>query len=177
MPSYVALLRGINVGGRHVVRMADLRSLLAEIGLQDVRTYIQSGNVAFRSKTSDRTTLGQMIAAAVEDRYAFAPDVMVRTSKELANALDANPFQEADPNRRHLWFLAEVPVDPDLDALGALAAPSERYALLDDVFYLHAPEGIGRSKLAARVERALGVAATARNARTVAAVLALADPD
>lgn len=177
MPSYVALLRGINVGGRHVVRMAELRSLLEGIGLQDVRTYIQSGNVVFRSDASDRTELARRIAQTVEAAHGFAPDVMVRTVAELASALHASPYPDTDPKRVHLWFLAEAPADPDLASLDAVATPSERFACIGDVFHLHAPEGIGRSKLADRVERALGVPATARNARTVGAILALADAD
>lgn len=177
--TYVALLRGINVGGRNAVRMADLRSQLEAKGLADVRTYIQSGNVVFRSEASDPIELGREISGVVEAESGFAPDVMVLGAEDVAAALANVPWSDvaAKSNAVHLWFLKGSPVDPDLAALAALATRSERFELVGRVFYLHAPDGIGRSKLAARVERALGVAATARNVRTIAALVALVEAD
>jgi uncharacterized protein (DUF1697 family) len=175
--TWVAFLRGVNVGGRNVLRMAELRSLLASTGLGDVRTYIQSGNVVFRSDASDPAGLASAIAGAVEAEHDFSPQVMVLRAEELAAALTDTPWPDVEAGSKalHLWFLAEPPLDPDLARLEAVAAPGERFALAGRVFYLHAPDGIGRSKLAERVERVLGVAATARNGRTVAKVLALAN--
>jgi len=102
--------------------------------------------------------------------------VLLLTPRRLARAASANPFPEAerDPAKLGLYFLAEQPRRPDLELLEGLRSGAERFALKRDVFYLHAPNGIGRSKLAAKVEKALGVAATARNWRTVAKLLELA---
>ena len=167
---WIALLRGINVGGRHRVPMAELRELFEGAGCEEVRTYIQSGNVVLAAPRADREELADRLAGAVEEAKGFRPAVMLLTLDGLDAAMEANPFPEAtaEPNRLHLWFLAGEPDEAGLDALEAVRAPSERFGLSGRVFYLHAPDGIGRSKLAERVERALGVEATARNWRTVA---------
>jgi uncharacterized protein (DUF1697 family) len=176
MDTYIALLRGINVGGRNVLRMKELRALLEGLGLQDVRTYIQSGNVVFQSEEADAAGLASEISAAIEASHGFEPRVLVLPREEVERAMAANPFSEAEaePKRLHLNFLASVPEDPDLEALQELKKESERFALKGKVFYLHAPEGIGRSKLYTNAERALGVAMTGRNWRTVSKIMALA---
>ena len=167
--SWIALLRGINVGGHHRLPMAELRELFEGSGCEEVRTYIQSGNAVLKASDTDREGLADRLAGAIEEAKGFRPAVMLLTPGELEAAMAGNPFPEAtdEPNRLHLWFLAADPEEPDLDALRSLRAPSERFELRGRIFYLHAPDGIGRSKLAARVERALGVEATARNWRTV----------
>lgn len=177
--TYVALLRGINVGGRNVLRMAELRSLLEASGLADVRTYIQSGNVVFHSDEADPAGIARTVAGAVEAEHGFAPEVMVLRADEMAAAVAGVPWPDVEVASKalHLWFLAEPPADPDLAGLAAVAGPTERFELVGRVFYLHAPDGIGRSKLAERVERALGVPGTARNGRTVAKVLDLIEAD
>ena len=169
MRTWIALFRGINVGGRNLLPMADLRSDLEALKLTNVRTYIQSGNVLFDAKTGSAPSLAKRIARTVEERHRFRPDVLVLDPDALRAAIAANPFPEAvaDPKTLHFLFLAEPASDPDTDALEAARAPSERYRLTDAVFYLHAPDGVGRSKLAANAERHLGVVATGRNYRTV----------
>lgn len=177
MNTYIALLRGINVGGNHLLPMKELQLLFGQNGCIDVRTYVQSGNVVFRSDRPGRDRLAERIAAAVSRGHGFEPHVMVLSTGELERAAAANPFPEADtdPTSLHLFFLAAPPAKPDLAALEALRAPTERFELKGGVFYLHAPEGFGRSKLAQRAERLLGVAATARNWRTVKSLLAMAE--
>jgi len=168
--SWIALLRGINVGGRNRLPMAELRELFERAGCLEVRTYIQSGNVVLATGDGTaRAELAERLAAAVEAAKGFRPAVVLLTLDELAAAMEGNPFPKAtaEPNRLHLWFLADEPDDVDFDALDSLRTPSERFELSGRILYLHAPDGIGRSKLAARVERALGVEATARNWRTV----------
>lgn len=169
MSAWIALFRGINVGGRNSLPMKDLVRELEALGLREVRTYIQSGNVVFESSKKVPATLGAQIAARIEKRHGFAPEVLILGAGELERAVRSNPFPKAtaDPKSLHLFFLASSPDSPDLDALTAVKSRSERFRLLGRVFYLHAPDGIGRSKLATKVEKALGVAATARNWRTV----------
>jgi len=179
LKTFIALFRGINVVGRNKLPMEQLVSILESLGLKDVETYIQSGNAVFRSKASDATRLATKVSAAIEEARGFRPAVMLLEPRELQMAIEANPFREgeAEPNKLHLYFLGSAPKQPDLAALQDLASARERFALKDRVFYLHAPDGIGRSKLAARVEKSLGVAATARNWRTVTRVAEMAEGD
>jgi uncharacterized protein (DUF1697 family) len=176
MKTYIALFRGINVGGSHLLPMKDLTLLLEQNGCVDVHTYIQSGNVILRSAIADPSHLAKQVAAAVSRRHGFEPRVLVLTPSDLEQAAEGNPFPEAEdhPKNLHLFFLAEPPKRPDLKSLEALKAESERFALKRKVLYLHTPDGFGASKLAARAERLLGVEATARNWRTVTALLEMA---
>lgn len=169
MKKFVALLRGINVGGHNKLPMKQLRAELTVLGMQNVQTYIQSGNVIFEADSADPAALAAKISAAIEQHHGFAPRVLVLDEARWQTAVSQNPFPEAtdDPKTLHLYFLEREAAQPDLEKLDALKKETERYALIETVFYLHAPEGVGRSKLAERAERQLGVPATARNWRTV----------
>jgi len=164
----IALFRGINVGGSNTLPMRELVERLRAVGLRDVSTYIQSGNVVFRSREDDTADLADRIKSAVRESHGFTPEVMILTPNQLEDALESNPYPQAEgePRSLHLFFLATIPDDPDLEILESIKRDSEDFELRGSIFYLHAPEGIGRSKLAARVERALGVPATARNWRS-----------
>jgi uncharacterized protein (DUF1697 family) len=177
MKTYIALFRGINVGGSHLLPMRDLTLVLEKNGCVDVQTYIQSGNVIFRSAMSDASRLAQQLAGAVFRSHGFEPRVLVLTRTELEGAVAGNPFREAEetPKSLHLFFLVDRPKRPDLKSLEALLAKTERFALKGRVFYLHTPDGFGISKLAQRAERLLGVEATARNWRTVRTLLEMAN--
>jgi len=168
----VALFRAVNIGGHNKLPMAELVRLLEDLGCRNVRTYVQSGNAVFR-RDGDAATLAGRIGAAVEQRHGFRPGVLVWDAGELERAVAGNPFPEADadPRSLHLFFLSERPRDPDLDALERAKAASERFMLGGRVLYFHAPDGVGRSKIPARVEAALGVEATGRNWRTVRKLL------
>jgi uncharacterized protein (DUF1697 family) len=172
----IALFRGINVGGSHLLPMNELRLVLEQNGCLDVRTYIQSGNAVFRSSASDAGRLAARLSAAISQSHGFKPHVLVLTRDELERAAAANPFPAAAeyPKSLHLFFLAERPKKPDLRACKTLRTKTERFALEGRVFYLYTPDGFGISKLAARAEKLLGVAATARNWRTVMTLLEMA---
>lgn len=174
---WIALFRGINVGGHHKLPMKELAANLQEISLQDPRTVIQSGNVTFRCTGRSATELAHSIEDAVERAHGFRPPVLVFDEIGFRARLEANPFREAIdvPKSLHLFFCEEVPPDPDLAAIEERRADKERYKLDGDVFYLHAPGGIGRSKLVASVERLLGVAATARNWNTLQRLISMLD--
>ena len=154
--------------------MADLRRILERLGCADVRTYIQSGNVVFDAPKGGEVSASS-IAAAIGAQTGVDARVLVLTAAEFRRAAEHNPFAAEDAGTVHLFFLESVPPDPDLNAIRGLCRDSERWRLADAVFYLHAPEGIARSKLAAAVERKLGVGATARNWRTVRKVLEMAE--
>ena len=176
MNIWIALLRGINVGGANLLNMRDLVALLDAIGCTNPKTYIQSGNVVFRSDEDCSSMMADRISDAVAQKQGFRPQVLVISREELQKAADQNPFPEAhpEPSTVHLFFLAGQPPQPDIDGLTRLKAQSESFLLGDKVFYLHAPAGIGRSRLAARAEKLIGVDATARNYRTVSKLLELA---
>ena len=169
MNTYIALFRGINVGGHNKLLMKDLRSLMKSLRFREVESYIQTGNVVFRTEEVDKQQLARRISSAVEDNHGFKPQVLVLEREELQKAMAANPYPQADENPKslHLMFLASVPPAPDFEYLDEIKKESEGYELKGKVFYLYAPEGIGRSKLAANIDRALDVTMTGRNWRTV----------
>lgn len=178
MNTYIALLRGINVGGKNTLPMKELTALLEDLGLKNVKTYLASGNVVFQSAATDLDidALSGDIKTAVGHSRGFRPQVLIRSVDEFQKAIAANPFPEAEgqPKTLHLYFLETAPSDPDMQSLDSIKKANEQYKLTDAVFYLHAPDGIGRSKLATRVEKSLGVPATARNWRTASKVMAMA---
>ena len=176
MSTWIVLLRGINVGGKNILPMNELVRLLQSLHLENIKTYIQSGNAIFRSSTEISPTLTANIATKIESRHGFKPHVLILSADQLENAIVSNPFPEAEaePKTLHLFFLASAPAAPDIESLTEAKSPSERFHLRGQVFYLHAPEGVGRSKLAAKAEKYLGVAATARNWRTVQKLWAMA---
>lgn len=176
MKTYIALFRGINVGGNNMLPMKELKDVLESEDCCDVRTYIQSGNVIFRCAMTDRPRLEKRLTAAILKSHGFEPRVLLLTHGEIESAAKGNPFPEAveDPARLHLFFLAETPKKPDLKALEALKTKTERFALNGKILYLHTPDGFGTSKLAAKAERLLGVEATARNWRTVNTLIEMA---
>jgi uncharacterized protein (DUF1697 family) len=176
MKTYIALFRGINVGGNNILPMQELVAQLENIGLQNVRTYIQSGNVIFQSEEKNASLLSNKIRAAIKKSHGFEPQVLLLELEEMEKAVGSNPFPEAEsePKTLHLLFLASVPKNPDYDALESIKTDRERFVLKDGVFYLHASDGIGRSKLAANAEKLLGVWVTGRNWRTVCKIMTMA---
>jgi uncharacterized protein (DUF1697 family) len=169
MKTCIALLRGINVGGKNLLPMKELVAMLGDLGAQNVKTYIQSGNAVFVWKDKDTSQLSNQIRAEIKKRRGFDPDVLILELGDFERVIQQNPFPEAEagPKALHAGFLAAAPERPDLKTLESLKSDSERFRLIGSVFYVHAPEGVGRSKLAAKAERLLGVPMTDRNWRTV----------
>jgi uncharacterized protein (DUF1697 family) len=176
MHTYIALFRGINVGGNNPLPMKDLVAILEGIGARKVKTYIQSGNAVFQSAEKSVSQLSGQLASEIMKRHGFEPCIIILGLEAIRKAVAENPFPEAesDPGSLHLGFLASRPKSPDLEKLTSLKKESERFHLGDGVFYLHAPEGVGRSKLAASSEKLLGVPMTDRNWRTVCKVIEMA---
>lgn len=179
MAAWIALLRGINVGGAKKVPMAQLREVVERLGYDGVRTYVQSGNVVFDGpRRGGDAAVASRLRAAIADEFGFDVAVVVRSRDELAAIVEANPYPEADdkPTALHVVFLTDE-IDPagvaDVDQ--AAFAP-EAFTLAGRELYLWTPGGIGRSRLAARLtDKRLGGPATARNWRTVTRLLAMAD--
>jgi uncharacterized protein (DUF1697 family) len=192
MASHVALLRGINVGGRNKVPMAELREVAASLGHTGVSTYIQSGNVLFSTGETDTGQLAAALEAAISERFGLRASVVVLSHDELARILDGNPYRD-EPNPRlvHVVFLnAELPPDV-LHRIGAAQAAVAAKGSRDTVqvagqaVYLHTPDGFGTSELAqVLLSRVLGppakqkkqaAVATARNMATSAKLLSLCE--
>lgn len=176
MQTWVALLRGINVGGNNLLPMQNLRVLLEDIGLRNARTYIQSGNCVFESDETDPEALSQQISDRIGLTFEFRPRVMVLTAQQLKRAVEKNPYPEAamTPEFIHLYFLSQPAVDADLRVIQELKTPTEHITISKTVAYLYTPDGIGRSKLASQLERHLKVDVTARNLRSASKIAELA---
>ncbi len=177
MSVYIALLRGINVGGQKIVLMEELRKSCARLGFEGVETHVQSGNVVFRAAPRSAANLASGISNAIQRDFGFPVTVVVRTADELRAVAKGNPFLKErgiDPLRLYVTFLSEAPSKEGLARLKALPAGSDRLSLKGREIYLHAPNGYGRSKLAnTAVENALSITATTRNWNTVDALLEL----
>ncbi len=164
METWIALLRGINVGGKHSVPMKELVKLLEANGFVNVKTYIQSGNVVFQYTTKPQDEMGQLI----EEKFGFKPAVFILSKAELKKAVANNPFQNDHGKTIHFFFLKEDPSKIDYELLDSLKSESEAYQLIEKVFYLYAPDGIGRSKMVEKIGKAFpGVTMTARNLNTI----------
>ena len=173
---YVALLRGINLGARNKIGMADLRALFENLEAEDVETYVQSGNVVFRSRTA-RDELGRRIERRISSELGLEIKVLLRTSAELAKLVAGNPFakRQSDPVKLHVTFLADTPAPARVRALDRTQFEPDEFRVAGREVYLHTPNGYGRSKLSnAYFETQLGVAATTRNWKTVTALADLA---
>lgn len=170
MNTYVILFRGINVSGKNILPMKALSSLLQSQGYQSVKTYIQSGNVVL--KNADKP--GADLVSLVEQHFGFIAPILVLTVEQFLVASQNNPYSEVEGKYCHFYFCDETPA-LNLALVEQLLADTEQYQLIDKVFYLHAPQGIGRSKLVAKIEKCLGVSATGRNLNTVNKIQTLFD--
>ena len=166
MTAYAALLRGINVGGNKKIAMPALKALFEELGFADVVTYIQSGNVVFRTSKADASVIEQRIAEV----FGHEVTVILRTAAELAAVANGNPFLSADANLKQLYvtYLDRKPTGEAAGRLDSDRSPGDRYSLRGRELYLDLGNGAGRTKLTLDyLERTLGVKGTARNWNTV----------
>ena len=185
MASHLALLRGINVGGRNKVPMAELREVVTSLGYTGVTTYIQSGNVLFTTPESDTAKLASALEAAITGAFGIESSVVVLSRDELAQILDRNPYPEQpNPKLVHVVFLNAEPRADLLDRIEAAERAAAAKGSRDSVtaigpaLYLHTPDGFGTSELAQAVLRITGkagVAATARNWATTTKLLSLCE--
>lgn len=167
---YVALLRGINVGGKNKLPMKDLSELFVAAGCTDIETYIQSGNVVFAAKASVFKELPTTISAAILERFGYTVPVVLRSSAEMTAIAAANPFLSTatDEKQLHVYFLAEAPDATRVDALDPLRSTPDKFAVVGRDIYLFLPNGMGRTKLTnAYFDAKLSTVCTARNWKTV----------
>jgi uncharacterized protein (DUF1697 family) len=176
MTVYVAMLRGVNVGGNSL-KMDWLRQACEDLGLQKVRTYVQSGNIVFSSRTS-ASKLAQALKETIDAQTRLPVTVVLRSVADMAKVIAANPFLKQkgiDVTKLHVTFLSKKPVKPALDRLDALAGARDQYRLAGSEIYLHCPINYGETKLSnGAIEKVLGVGATTRNWKTVMTLHAMA---
>ena len=177
MTSYVALLRGVNVGGNKMVAMADLRTMLEALGFQDAKTLLQSGNAVFRGAAKSPAKLEQLLEAEAKKRLGLTCDVHVRTAEELRAAIDANPLEaeaKKDPSRFTVTFY-KTPLDKAAVKAAQAAIEGPEIVRGDGRhLYMYWPDGQGTSKAGIVVGKILKVNGTARNWNTVLKLAALA---
>jgi uncharacterized protein (DUF1697 family) len=178
MTVVVSMLRGVNVGGHNLIKMDALRPLYDSLGLQDPQTYAQSGNVIFKAKERDLARLARRIENEIERRFGFRPGVILRTSSDLRDVINQNPFaprRDLEPSKLLVTFLA---IDPGPDArktLIGIKPDPEDLRIAGRELYIYFPNGMGRSKLPPLLDRILKNSGTARNWNTVTRLLAMAE--
>ncbi|RKF18002.1 DUF1697 domain-containing protein [Alginatibacterium sediminis] len=162
MDRYVLLLRAVNVGGKNRLPMQELRLLLQQAGYQGVQSYIQSGNIILCAASNPLADVAKLIA----DNFGFEAQIIALVDEDFVQAAKANPFTAGEPKTIHCYFCQQQP-NLDLQKIEVTRDPSESYQVVGNTFYLHAPNGIGRSKLVKNIEACLGVSSTGRNLNTV----------
>jgi uncharacterized protein (DUF1697 family) len=178
MPVLISMLRGVNLGPHNRIKMAALRALYQSLQLEDARTYVQSGNVVFRTKEKTVSQLAKRIQDAIAQQFGFRPTVILRTPDELRNAIAANPFakrRDLNPAKLLVTFLAREPGTEARAGLLALKPDPEELHLIGRELYIYFPNGAGRSKLPwSSLDEKLGTSGTARNWNTVTSMLEIA---
>jgi uncharacterized protein (DUF1697 family) len=170
MPVYVALLRGINLGGHKIIKMDQLRASLEGLGFEQVRTYIQSGNIVFKAPKISDKALSTKIGAKIQSDFGHSVAVIVRTADEIKQAIIDNPFlkdRKIDQTKLHVMFLSEHPVQSALDKLETLVLKPEEFRCLGKELYFYLPNGVADSAVMKKpIDRVLAVTTTMRNWKT-----------
>jgi len=175
--TYIALLRGVNVGGKHILPMKALAELVSACKCRDVRTYIQSGNIVFAAPHDVVRKLPDTLAKKIQERFGFGSPVILRTADELAQVCRNNPFlKRGAPERElHVYFLSETPTREAIQSLDANRSLPDAFRVIGREVYLHMPNGVGRTKLTSTyLDSRLATVGTARNWTTVNKLLELA---
>jgi uncharacterized protein (DUF1697 family) len=176
MQTYISMLRGINVSGQKKIRMADLKIAYESLGLVNVQTYVQSGNVVFESDEKDITKLRRSIETQIEKSFGFSVPVLIRTAGEFKRIIENHPFKNEEPIRVLVTFLYEHPEPSKLDDLRDYKDKVDHFAIGEQEIYLFCPGGYGKTKLSNTFfEKKLEVIATTRNWKSVNALYQMAN--
>jgi len=174
MGTYVAFLRGINLGPTNKISMPELRTIAEGLGYTEVATYINSGNLIFDS-TQKPPTLEREIAAAIKDSFGLRIDLAVRTPAELKKLLADNPYPDGNPSQVTIAFLTKAAPATGKEKVAAMATEAEPFTFAGQDVYVHYSNGLGTSKLAEKFSAIIGVSSTVRNINTVTKIVALCD--
>ena len=167
--TYIALLRGINVSGQKIIKIDELRKLFESLGFENVKTYIQSGNVVFKSQINRPEKIVKSIERKIKEVFSFDVTVIIRTHDELKKIIRTNPFLKNKPiERLYIIFLSNISDNENVEKLQPYKSKTEEFRIIGKEIYLFYPDGYGRSKLTNNIfESKLGVKATTRNCNTV----------
>lgn len=178
MPVFIALLRGVNVGGNAIIPMADLRELCESLGYKDPRTLLQSGNLVLHASRTTPAALSEKLEAAIRTRFGADIRVIIRTPEDLRDVVKRNPFPAAaknDPSHLLVTFLGDAPTKEAAKALGQWKHATEPHKVDGRELYIHYASGVGTSKFVGPViEKTLATPGTARNWNTINKLIALA---
>jgi len=174
MNVYIALLRGINVGGHKKILMADLRELLTKSGLENVQTYIQSGNIVFHSFEKNKQILELKIHESIKEQFEFEVSVLVKSNSELQQIFDNCPFVEEKKQNSYFTMLHDKPAEALVIEASEKIYKGEEYYIINDCIYFYCAKGYGQAKFNINFfERKLKTSATARNYKTIVKLLSL----
>ena len=168
--THIALLRGINVGGKNKVPMKELVEVFVDAGCSDVRTYIQSGNVVFSADSALAESISARLTKAVAEHFGYEIPVLLRTAEQMSDVIRGNPFLEAGApeDALHVLFLADVPESDRVDALDPDRSRTDAFAVRGQEIYLWLPNGVARTRLTNDYfDSKLATTSTGRNWRTV----------
>lgn len=180
MPTHIALLRGINVGGANRLQMSALRAAFEEAGCKEIRTYIASGNVVFDASAAIAKRVPELIGVAIRSNYGVDSPVIVRSARDFATLVRDNPFtgDEVDEGTLHVAFLADQPTKAAVAALEPDHSPGDEFVVSGREVYLRLPNGVARTKLNNEwLDTSLETVSTMRNWRTVNRLLEMAEGD
>ena len=172
--SYIALLRGINVSGQKKIPMVELRSILSLAGLNDVRTYIQTGNVLFNATGKSIVRLESHIQETIKNHFGFEVDIIVKTPKQLKKIIDDCPFDEPKKLKSYFTILHDIPENGLIEEASKKQYPNEEYYIINDCIYAHFALGAGKAKFDMKFfERKFNTIATTRNYNTMMKLVSL----
>jgi uncharacterized protein (DUF1697 family) len=178
MPVMISMLRAVNVGGHAKIKMEELRGLYLSLKFATPQTYVQSGNVIFRTGKTDMEAIAKQIQAAIERKFGCEPDVVMRTTQEMRQVIANNPFanrRDIEPGKLHVTFLTSTPGKEARALLASQKFAPEELSVSTKELYIYFPNGAGKSKLPwARIDKMLGTRGTSRNWNSVNAILEIA---
>ncbi|ANE47814.1 hypothetical protein SY83_17670 [Paenibacillus swuensis] len=181
MITYIALLRGINVSGQKMIKMDRLKELFNQLGYLEARTYIQSGNVIFRSESKDTIKISQQIVLGIKNTFDFDVPVVVRTVEDFQRVLEGNPFAEnilEEEGKIYVSFLSDPPVPEHIEILQSFRSPVDEYIVKEKEVYIFCRESYGKSLFSNNfLEKKLKVFATTRNWKTVNSLYEIANEE
>ena len=171
MNTFIAFLRGINVSGHNIIKMADLKLLLSNAGLENVTTYIQSGNIIFNSNKTDESFFEKLISKTINEKYGYEIKTLVISKEHLKDVYQSNPIlqqENIDFKKLGVTFLEKEPMEEGKENVKKLAAKDELLIFKKNTAYIYCPNGFGRTKLSNKnIETKLKLSATSRNWNTI----------
>jgi len=175
MNTYISILRGINVSGKNILKMADLKQLYETLGFMEVQTYIQSGNIIFRTNEQNIVTIEKTIKEKINSQFGYDIPVLIMNFEKLREIIEALPFKKIDTTKLHVTFLSNKSESTHYDQIIEKKTKTELIHIAEDAVYIYCPDGYGKTKLSNNfLEKKLKVSATTRNWKTVNKLMGLA---